>query len=199
MQTLNTLTLHTHTRSPTQTLSHNVMWGRCLNEWHMAYETDKAQPPVDAPFDTRCGSADIFWGQWQLLLKDGCRQSNQSVYLTDFWTWSSDHRWNSPHLPTPAISFNSSLLFFLIKLIKNRIWSQLRFMQNVLMLQFSCIWMYFLGDRLALRHLGLLNAYKINFAWLYLSDDSVQEKKKKCSAISYQTVLGEIYFVLFWV
>lgn len=57
----------------------DVMCDRCLSEWHMTYDTDKVQPPVDVPFDTRCGSVDKFSGQWQLLLKDGCRQSNQSV------------------------------------------------------------------------------------------------------------------------
>lgn len=56
-----------------------MMRGRCLNEWHMAYETDKAQPPVDVPFDMRGGLADKFLGQWQLPLKDGRRQSKQSV------------------------------------------------------------------------------------------------------------------------
>lgn len=29
----------------------------------MAYDTDKVQPPVDVPFDTRCGSADKSPGQ----------------------------------------------------------------------------------------------------------------------------------------
>lgn len=99
---------HTHTHI----WAHDVLWGRCLNDWHMACEIDKAQPPVDAPFDRGYGSADKFSGQWQLLLKNGHSRSNQSLELTDFWTRSSDHRLNSlqsPPRPPPPLRWR--LLF----------------------------------------------------------------------------------------